>query len=169
MAIFKGLRKGFIAAVCSFVGLIIAVAAAIKLSATVANYLGEKTNIAYHWLPVIAFLLVFIGIMLLVNIGIKALETLWAAMLMGWLNKILGAVLYCIIHTIFFILVVFYFQHLEIIKPEKLNSSLMMPVVLHWGPLLIDFLGRIIPFVSEAFEDLKRFFGTLNELPRNES
>jgi len=54
-------------------------AAALKLSALAASYLGENVNISQRWLPVIAFAVVFIIIVLLVRLAAKALaeQTWW--------------------------------------------------------------------------------------------
>ena len=70
-AIFKGLRKGFILGIFSLLAFIIGLAAALKLSAVVAAYLQKDVVTASRWLPVFAFLLVFIVVILLVGIGAK--------------------------------------------------------------------------------------------------
>ena len=73
IAIFKGLSKGLIVGIFSFLAIIIGLAAALKLSALAASYLGENVNISQRWLPVIAFAVVFIIIVLLVRLAAKAL------------------------------------------------------------------------------------------------
>ena len=60
IAIFKGLRRGFIVAVFSIIGFIVGLAAALKLSALVAVYLQNSIAVAGKWLPFISFALVFI-------------------------------------------------------------------------------------------------------------
>ena len=47
IAIFKGLSKGFIIGIFSLLAFIIGLAAAIKLSAIVAAYLGKNVSICY--------------------------------------------------------------------------------------------------------------------------
>ncbi|MES2882370.1 MAG: CvpA family protein, partial [Bacteroidota bacterium] len=58
-AIYKGLRKGLIVALFSFIAFIVGLAAALKLSAVAAGYIGQAVSISDRWLPVIAFFLVF--------------------------------------------------------------------------------------------------------------
>ena len=58
LAIFKGLRKGFILGIFSLLAFIIGLAAALKLSAVVAVYLQKSSN-ASRWLPVLSFILCF--------------------------------------------------------------------------------------------------------------
>ena len=67
MAFVKGLRKGFIIAVFSLVGFILGLAVAVKLSAVAAGYIGRAVNVSERWLPLIAFIAVFIAVVILVN------------------------------------------------------------------------------------------------------
>ena len=60
LAIFKGYNRGFIVALFSLIAFIAGLAAAMKLSATVAAYLGDNVGITKQWLPVLSFLIVFI-------------------------------------------------------------------------------------------------------------
>ncbi len=52
IAVFKGLSKGLIVAVFSFLGFFIGLAAALKLSTIAASYLGKNVSISERWLPV---------------------------------------------------------------------------------------------------------------------
>ena len=58
-ACIKGLRKGLIIALFSVVAFIVGLAAALKLSAVVANKLSENLEVSGKWLPVISFTVVF--------------------------------------------------------------------------------------------------------------
>ncbi|HEV7622474.1 MAG TPA: CvpA family protein, partial [Flavisolibacter sp.] len=88
MGIFKGLRKGLIIALFSFLGFIAGLAAALKLSAIAAGYIGTNMNIARKWLPVLAFTGVFIAVFLLIKLGAKMLEKFADLAMLGWLNKL---------------------------------------------------------------------------------
>ena len=57
LAIFKGMSKGFIVAVFSFVAYLVGMAAALKLSATLATSLHQKMNVSGYWLPIVSFML----------------------------------------------------------------------------------------------------------------
>ena len=60
VAIFKGLRKGIIVAVFSFLAFIVGLAAAVKLSTAMAAYIGNNVSISQRWLPFIAFIIVWV-------------------------------------------------------------------------------------------------------------
>ena len=71
LAVYKGLSKGLIVALFSFIAFIIGLAAALKLSAIAAGYIGDTISISEKWLPVIAFIVVFLVVVLLVRLGAR--------------------------------------------------------------------------------------------------
>ena len=83
LAVFKGITRGFVVAVFSFLAFLIGLAAAVKLSAVAADYLRNSTNINQKWLPVLAFVLVFFVVVLLVRLGAKAIEGILKATMLG--------------------------------------------------------------------------------------
>src|ERR1700749_4371904 len=87
LAVFKGLRKGFLLAVFSAVAFIAGLTAAVKLSAAVAGYLKGSVHVSARWLPVLAFIGVFLVVLLLVRGGAKLIEAAVDLAMMGWLNK----------------------------------------------------------------------------------
>ena len=94
LAIIKGYQKGFILAIFSIIAFIIGLAAALKLSTAVANYLKDSISVSAKWLPFIAFALVFFVVVILVRLGAKLIEKTFQAVMLGWLNRIAGIVLY---------------------------------------------------------------------------
>jgi len=67
LAIIQGFRRGFIIAIFSFIAIFIGLAAAIKLSAVVADYLAHSTKTSGKWLPILSFAIVFLIVILLVR------------------------------------------------------------------------------------------------------
>ena len=117
VGIYKGWRKGLVLGIFSVLAFIIGLAAAIKLSALVAERLGEATNISQKWLPVLAFATVFLVVAFLVRLGAKALEGVLQLAMLGWLNKLGGVLLYVLLYLFVFSILLFYAQQLQIIKP----------------------------------------------------
>ena len=88
IATFKGLSKGLIIAVFSFAAFMIGLAAALKLSAVVANYLREHLKTDSSWLPVLSFVIVFIGVAILIRWAAKLLRG--AVSCTAWLGGSFG-------------------------------------------------------------------------------
>lgn len=158
VALFKGLRKGFIVALFSLVAFIVGLAAALKLSAAVAHYMGASTTISQRWLPVLAFIAVFIAVVLLIRLGAKLIEGAVGLMMLGWLNKLLGVVLFIFIYFFIYSILLFYAEQLHLIKPETTSSSVVYPWLQPLGPKVINVLGAVIPFFKNMFGELLRFF-----------
>lgn len=157
-ALFKGWRNGFVVAVFSLFAFIIGLAAALKLSAVVAGYLGTNTSISQRWLPVLAFAIVFFIVVLLVRLGAKAIEGALRLAMLGWLNKLAGIVLYVMLYLFIFSIFLFYAQKLNLIKPGTIHSSLTYAYIQPLAPRIINLLAAIFPFFKNMFAQLERFF-----------
>jgi membrane protein required for colicin V production len=161
-AVFKGLRQGFIIAVVSALAFVIGLAAAMKLSASVAGYLREHTSLSSRWLPVLAFILVFLAIVLLVRWIGRLMEATVELTMMGWLNKLGGILLYAAVYTIILSVLLFYAVQLRLIADNTLSSSITYPFIRPWGPVVIDGFGGFVPFFKGMFRQLEDFFGRLH-------
>lgn len=163
LAVIKGLRKGFVLAVLSGLGIIVGLAAAIKLSAAVAGYLKDSVHVSARWLPVLAFLVVFIAVILLVRLGAKLIEGAMDLAMMGWLNKLAGVILYAVVYTIIWSVLLFYAEQSRFLSQSSLNASMTWSFVRPWGPVVIDGFGRLVPLFKGMFAELKEFFGRIGD------
>ena len=161
MAVFRGLRHGLIIAVVSALAFLIGLAAAIKLSATVAGYLKNNMHMSTRWLPVLAFVLVFVGVVLLVRWGARLAEAAVDLVMMGWLNKLAGILLYAFIYTVALSVLLFYAIQVHVLSGNSLATSLTYPYIRSWGPAVIDEFGKFVPFFKGMFAQLEDFFGHL--------
>lgn len=163
LSIIKGFRNGLVVAIFSLLAFVIGLAAALKLSALVAEYLGTNTNISQRWLPILAFAVVFFVVVLLVRLGAKAIESGLRIAMLGWLNKLGGIVFYFLLYFFIFSIILFYATQLNIIKPETIQTSTTYPIIYPMAPVVIDALGSIIPVFKNIFSDLESFFDHLSK------
>jgi len=161
-AVFKGLRQGLIIAVVSALAFIVGLAAAMKLSASLAGYLRVHTSLSSRWLPVLAFILVFLAAVLLVRWIGRLMETAAELTMLGWLNKVGGILLYAAVYTIILSVLLFYAIQLRLIADATLSSSITYRFIRPWGPVVIDGFGSFIPFFKGMFTQLEDFFGHLH-------
>ncbi|MEO8766439.1 MAG: CvpA family protein [Ginsengibacter sp.] len=161
LAVFNGLRKGFVVGIFSLLAFIIGLAAALKFSSVVALYLGENVATASRWLPALSFFLVFIGVIILVGLGAKFIRKMIDLAMLGWLDRLGGMVLYVLIYTIIFSVMLFFTEKLSILKPGVITGSVIYKYVVPWGPKVINNLGNIIPFFKGMFIELEGFFESM--------
>jgi membrane protein required for colicin V production len=161
IAVIKGLQRGIIVAIFSLVGIVVGIAAALKLSALVAGWLSGSVNVSSRWLPAISFLLVFVVVVLLVRLMANLIEASVELALLGWVNKIGGALLYMIIYTLSFSVLLFYLVQLKLISEKTIAESVTYTYVEPWGPVVINGIGKIIPLFKDMFAELENFFEKL--------
>jgi len=161
MAIFKGLHRGLIVAIFSLLALMAGLAAAIKLSAVVADYLKQNTHLPSKWLPALAFLLVFIIVILLARWAAAMIKAAINFALLGWVDKIGGVLLYAFIYITVYSIILFYAANLNLISQNARASSIVYSSVEPWGPIVINSFGKFIPFFKNMFSDLENFFAHL--------
>ena len=162
-ALVKGYRNGFVVAVFSFLGIIIGLAAAMKLSTVVAGWLKDSTSISAAWLPFLSFLLVMIGVMFLVRLGAKLIQSAMELVMLGWLNKLSGIVLYAALFITLYSVLLFYAIKLQWLKPEALQASQVYTFIEPWGPKAIGLFGAVIPWFRGMFEELSHFFENIHQ------
>lgn len=168
LAIIKGFRKGLIVALFSFIAFFIGLAAALKLSAVVAGYIGKTVKISEQWLPVISFIVVFIIVIILVNLGAKAIEKVLQLTLLGWLNRLGGILFYLLLYITIYSVLLFYAKQLNLLKPETINKSVTYSYIEPWAPKAINAFGKLIPIFKNMFTQLEDFFSQIsNQVPKS--
>ena len=166
IAIIKGYQKGLIVALFSVIAFIIGLAAALKLSAVAAVYLKDSVNISAKWLPLLAFVIVFFIVILLVRLGGKLIEKAFQVVLLGWLNRIGGIVLYATLYIIIFSIFLFYAEKLQLVQSAVIQSSQTYKFLQPWGPIVMDNFGKVIPLFKDMFTELESFFTSVsNKIP----
>lgn len=158
LAIFKGLRKGLIVALFSLLGFMIGLAAALKLSAIMANYIGQNVEISQRWLPFLAFFIVFVIVLLLVRLGARLVEGAVKIVMLGWLNRLGGVVFYVLIYFFIFSILLFYLTQLGLIKANTVQASVTYAFIQPFAPNVLQVMGNVIPFFGDVFRDLLEFF-----------
>ena len=165
LACINGCRKGLIIALFSIIAFLAGIAAALKLSAIVAVKLSASTIVSAKWLPVISFILVFLIVVILVNLGAKMLQKSVELVMLGWVNRLGGVVFYILLYSIVFSVFLFYALQLHLIKNATVLTSLFYSYIKPLGPGVIDKLGIIIPFFKDMFSQLQHFFnGVSNKI-----
>jgi membrane protein required for colicin V production len=159
LAIIKGYQRGLIVGVFSLIAIIVGLAAAIKLSTVVAEYIGKAVKISDTWLPFISFAVVFILVVLLIRLGANMLQKTVEIALLGWVNRLGGILLYIAIYLIVYSVILFYVEQVKLIQPDTIQNSVSYTFIQPWGPRVINGFASVIPFFKDMFAELQSFFG----------
>jgi membrane protein required for colicin V production len=161
LAIVRGWRKGLILAVFSLVCGLIGLAAAVKLSAVLAVHMKSDLHITSRWLPVIAFILVFVLVILIVSWAGKLFEKLIKWALLEWINKLGGILLFLVLYLAIYSIILFYGTEMGVISKRTTDESHFYQMLAPFGPAVIRFITRFIPFGQDMFNVLEGFFDTI--------
>ncbi|MDR2927018.1 MAG: CvpA family protein [Cytophagaceae bacterium] len=139
-AFIRGIIKGFIIELAALLGLILGIVGAVFLSGIVAGWL--EGYVAARFVPVLAFILVFAGILVGIHLLARAINSLVKAISLGWLNRILGgffAVLKAALFVSILLLIIDVFGLSEkIITPHVRNSSYLFNPISRLAPRAFD-------------------------------
>src|SRR5450432_3707275 len=158
LAIIQGCRKGLILALFSMICGLIGLAAAVKLSAVLATHMKKDLHMTSRWLPVIAFILVFVMVLLIIRWAGKLLEKLVQMVLLGWLNKLGGLLLFLILYLSIYSIMLFYGTKIQFISKQAVNDSHFYSLIAPLGPGVIRFITGFIPYGHDMFHALEGFF-----------
>lgn len=161
LAIIKGISKGLVLAVFSFLGLVIGLAAALKLSVVVAGWLQGNTHIGARWLPVLSFAIVLLGVILLVRWCAALIQAGLNLAMLGWANKLAGVCLYIALYLMVYGVVLFFARQTALLKNETINQSVCYSWVEPWGQMAVNGFGKVVPVFRDLFTQLENFFGSM--------
>lgn len=154
IAILQGYRNGLIKAVVSFFSLFIGLILAFQCAGYVADLLKAHTKIASHWLPFIAFLVVLIGVMILLKMITGILQQSAEWLLLGWLNKLLGMVLYAIIYGTILSAFLYFMILLGVIEKDTIKDSFSFSYLESWWPYFMKKLSLWVPSIKTSLTSL---------------
>jgi membrane protein required for colicin V production len=158
LALVKGFSKGVIMAIFSTLALIIGLAAAVKFSAVAAPVISKSLGIDGQFLPILSFLAIFIGVIILIRLAGKAIEKTFESANIGFINRSAGAILYVILYLAIISILFYYIEKMGFMGEEAIEASVTWNWIAPWGPAVLDGIGLLIPLFKDMFESLNGFF-----------
>jgi membrane protein required for colicin V production len=158
VAIFKGYSKGMVSTIFSFLAIVIGIVIAFKFSAVVSTWLQKSTNIPTYWLPFISFIVIIVAIIFLAKISSSLVENIFQVVMLGWLNKLCGIVIYVALYAIVLSGFLFFLEKMSLLKPETLSNSKTYYIIAPIAPKVMTAFGYVLPFVKESIQQIESFF-----------
>jgi len=154
IAILQGYRHGLIKAIISFFSLFIGLIVAFQFAGYISNLLKEHTKIGSQWLPFIAFLVVLIGVMILLKMVTGILQQSAEWLMLGWLNKLLGMILYALIYGTILSAVLYFMILLGVVEKASIKDSFSFSYLESWWPYFMKNLSLWIPSIKSNLRNL---------------
>lgn len=147
--LYKGLTSGLIMEIARLVGLIAGIAIGVGFANELADFIYKNSEITNDLLPIIAFGIILLVVVILVHLFAKAVQGLANAMALSWLNKISGA-LFGILRMAFLLsTVILLFNRAQLL--DRFNNSETAR-----GSLLYEPVGKVAPFILPVLDELNR-------------
>lgn len=142
--IVRGLMSGFIRSLSVFVGLILGITLAQTYAADLSPTIQEWFTLSARQCLSIAYVTIFVAVMIVVAIIARILDKFLHLILLGWLNKLLGALFgffkWAIILSFFIMVIEYANSKFEFLTPEKKSESLLYEPIKKVVPTIMPYV-----------------------------
>lgn len=162
LALIHGYKKGIIHSVVTFLALIIGLLAAVRFSELAAVYLDKWFNISGKYLPLIAFIAVFVGLYFLFRLLEQAMEGVFKLIKLNFINQTAGALVWGLVWTLLYSTILFYLNNMELFSDELKTDSVTYEYIIALAPDTFELFGKVIPPMRDSFDKLDAWFTQFN-------
>lgn len=159
----RGYKKGIIVAAFSLLAIVLGIICALKLSERLASYLLSEGYVSSGWAQLISYVVLFIGVVWLVRVIAKAIESAVDVAMLGWVNKSIGGLLYAILAATVCSTILWLGREMQLLSETTIADSKTYEYIEPIAPWIADKVGMVLPFLKNVFADLQTFFNNVNE------
>lgn len=155
LAFVRGWFKGLLWAVCSFLAVLLAIILALKLSSSLSDFLFNHQWMNSEYTMPISFVLIFLLTIFIFRLGIKFIEKILDKLFLGWVNKLLGGLLYT--GFVWFLLstCIWLFNQVDLLKAEFKTSSKSYVYLKDLAPNTLEFISPYLPYCKNLIQEAK--------------
>lgn len=144
LAAIQGFRKGFVVELASLAALVLGIWGGIKFSDWTAGFITDTTGFHSEYLGVIAFVVTFVGIVIVVHILGKVVDNAVKVVAMGFLNRLAGIIFgvlkAAVILSILLLLFDVVDENTHILPPKQKAGSKVYQPMKQLVPTLFPFI-----------------------------
>ncbi|HEX6224423.1 MAG TPA: CvpA family protein [Chryseolinea sp.] len=148
---FSGYRDGTITSLFSLVAVVLGLLLGFKLMGTIMVMLSSNYNVDGKVLPYIAFGVVFVIIVIIVNVLGRLIKVSIAKPVLGGADRVVGAGIGAV-QTIFMLSIIIWIgDSLRIKLPEKwVADAWLQPKAASFAPKIANWIGEFLPFFRDV-------------------
>ncbi len=159
----RGYTRGLIVAAFSVLAILLGILCALKLSQSFATWLLEHGYTTSGWAPLLSYLVLFIGVVLLVRLIAKLLQKAVEGLMLGIVNKLAGGLLYGFLGAVLYSSLLWIGARTGMITPEQIATSKCYSWLSSLAPWFFGCAGHVLPFAKDVFEKLQHFFDAVGK------
>ena len=152
---FVGFKRGFVLEVASFLALFLAILGGLHFLHWGIGIINEHFELAGKFVPILSFLMIFVGIILLVNVVGKALKNVIHMTPLGAIDTVIGGLVGALKWAFILSVLIWISDLFGINVPTHLTeSSRVYDFIASVAPAGVALISHIIPISSDLFEEL---------------
>jgi membrane protein required for colicin V production len=163
IGIIRGWKSGIIISLFVSAAWVLGIIGALKLCGGAAAVIRDQFRIESAYVPVVAFIGVFLLISLVVYLIGKSLEKVVEVAQMGFLNKFMGVVFQASVFLVILSLFIWLVNGVGLIAPEVKNASKSFSLLNSVSTHCIELSEKYLPAVKEVFREIEEFFENVSE------
>lgn len=158
LAFIRGWQKGLLWAICSMIAVILGVVLAMKLSSDLSEYLFRQQILSNQYTLLVSFVLIFIASIFLFRLLIRFVEAILDKLLLGWANRLAGALMYVFFVVFFFSTFCWLMNEAGVLNKEVKSGSKTYTYIEPVATKTIDLVSGYIPYFHDLIEKMKAQF-----------
>lgn len=150
----SGYRKGFLMALFSLAAILLGIIGGFRLMGDGVAWLTGKVDADATLLPYIAFLIIFLVIVVAVKIIGSVLRASIAQTVLGQADQILGALLGIVRYAFLISVLIWILTSIHLLIPKDwTKDSKIFPVLEKTAPFISEKVGSLFPSVEDLFHE----------------
>lgn len=162
IALVRGWQKGILWTVLQVLAVFVALPLSLKLTHSVSQFVTNDLGVESRFTFLLTFVALFILSMLLFRLVVKLVEGSLDALMMGWANRLFGAILYGFMLTLFFSTLIWLGNESGVVKPDTATTSKSYAYIAPIAPAVIEWGSEHAPVLGNIYQETRDFLKQLN-------
>lgn len=167
LAFWWGYQKGVIYSIFAVLSYFLGAIGAVKFSYLLIKYLKQWTGLSQKPLAIIAFVLVFLMVLVLVKMVIWLLETILKSFSLNTANKIAGGVLHALIGVYLFCVLLWFGKPWNLVPKNEQEMSHTYRYINNIAPDVMKWSGAVVPILKDTYNQFEGLLIDDNTLHEN--
>ena len=161
----KGLIRGLVIEVFTLAGLLVGYIAALREMGTLSGFLGKHVQLPELVLNIVAFLIIFLAIVLIFRWVAGALRRIMKWTFIGWLDRGGGAMFGILKGLLIASLLLLVFSAIPFSDEmeDRQEASLLYDPVRSVAPAVFNFVKHAFPQTQDFYEEIRQGFSETSE------
>lgn len=152
IAAFSGFRTGFVMEIVSIAALVLGIIGGFVLLHEGIDFLQFQFDLTGELIPYLAFLLIFLSIIILVNLLGRVTKKALDLTLLGSIDNVAGALVSVFKWSFGLSVLIWIFEYFDLNPLQRFTAeSSLYPIIADVAPSIMDLISVLLPFTEDLF------------------